>query len=57
MDAARSPPLIGLEPSVGDEARECLAPLDRISERLGEGGLGGQLDLGRFGPCEERVEQ
>src|SRR4051794_18507663 len=36
---------------------ECFAPLEDVAERLGERRLGRQLDHGRFGPGEERLEQ
>jgi hypothetical protein len=49
--------VIDLETSVGEEARERLAPLDRIAERLGQFGLRRQLDHGCVGPCEECIEQ
>ncbi len=49
--------VVHLEPSVSDEAGECLAPIDRIAERLGEFQLARKLGHGRFAPVKELLEQ
>src|SRR6266849_448192 len=49
--------VVGFEAAVGGEARQRVAPLGRIAQRLGQRRLRRQLDHGLVGPTEERREQ